>query len=153
LFYNVRLSAAYPLQILALWNGGIGYGSVLGCTGFCLIPRCIALRGYVDLVSRDCIAGWAQNVEHPEAPICLDIYAGGELIGRTLANRYREDLEHAGRIHAERPAHRLHSIVSAVASANLSQRSIPSEVIRVNRPPGNKSPSRNEVAFMELLTR
>jgi hypothetical protein len=96
LFYNVRLSAAYPLQIFALWNGGIGYGSVLGCTGFCLIPRCIALRGYVDLVSRDCVAGSAQSVEHPEAPICLDIYAGGELIGRTLANRYREDLERAG---------------------------------------------------------
>ncbi len=45
-----------------------------------------ALRGYVDLVSATCIAGWAQNVDHPEAPVCLDIYAGGRLIGQVLAN-------------------------------------------------------------------
>ena len=42
------------------------------------------------------IAGWAQNVDHPEAPVCLDIFAGGRLIGQVLANRYREDLERAG---------------------------------------------------------
>ena len=51
------------------------------------------LRGYVDLVSTERIAGWAQNTNHPEAPVCLDIYAGGRLIGQTLANRYRKDLE------------------------------------------------------------
>jgi hypothetical protein len=38
-------------------------------------------RGYVDLVSRDRIAGWAQNMDHTEAPVYLDIYAGGRLIG------------------------------------------------------------------------
>ena len=54
-----------------------------------------ALRGYVDLIGH-LIAGWAQNVDHPEAPVCLDIYAGGRLIGQTLANRYRADLERAG---------------------------------------------------------
>ena len=54
------------------------------------------LRGYVDLVSKECIAGWAQNIDHPEAPVCLDIYAGGRLIGQVLANRHREDLEQAG---------------------------------------------------------
>jgi hypothetical protein len=42
------------------------------------------------------IEGWAQDVEHPEAPVCLDIYAGGLLIGKVLANRYREDLRNAG---------------------------------------------------------
>ena len=31
----------------------------------------------------------AQNVEHPEAPVCLDVYTGGRLIGHVLANRYR----------------------------------------------------------------
>ncbi len=55
-----------------------------------------ALRGYVDEVSAHRIAGWAQTVEHPEAPLCLDIYAGGQLIGRVLANRYRDDLARAG---------------------------------------------------------
>jgi hypothetical protein len=54
------------------------------------------LRGYIDAASPRAIEGWAQSVQHPEAPVCLDIYAGGELIGQALANRYREDLEAAG---------------------------------------------------------
>jgi hypothetical protein len=53
------------------------------------------LRGYIDAVGESYVKGWAQNAEHPEAPVCLDIYAGGRLIGRTLANRYREDLAKA----------------------------------------------------------
>jgi hypothetical protein len=59
-------------------------------------PRIGALRGFVDLASPCRIAGWAQNTDHPEAPVCLDICAGGRLVGQTLANRYREDLERAG---------------------------------------------------------
>ena len=54
------------------------------------------LRGYVDRIGPDAIEGWVQNVEHPEAPVCLDIYVGDRMIGQTLANRYREDLEQAG---------------------------------------------------------
>ncbi|MEO6840899.1 MAG: tail fiber protein [Bradyrhizobium sp.] len=59
-------------------------------------PRIGGLRGTIDHVRQASIAGWAQNIDHPEAPVCLDIYAGSILIGRTLANRYREDLAHAG---------------------------------------------------------
>jgi autotransporter passenger strand-loop-strand repeat protein/autotransporter-associated beta strand protein len=59
-------------------------------------PRIGMLRGFVDLVAPRCIAGWAQNADYLEAPVCLDILAGGRLIGQTLANRYREDLERAG---------------------------------------------------------
>jgi hypothetical protein len=47
-------------------------------------------------VSAHRIAGWAQCREHPEAPVCLNVYAGGKLVGQVLANRYREDLERAG---------------------------------------------------------
>jgi hypothetical protein len=54
------------------------------------------LRGYVDLMSPERIAGWAQAVDYPDAPVCLDIRAGGELLGQVLANRYREDLAEAG---------------------------------------------------------
>ena len=54
------------------------------------------LRGCVDLVSVNSVAGWAQNIDHPEAPVCLDIFAGGRLIGQVLANRYRGDLKRAG---------------------------------------------------------
>ncbi|MGO9358042.1 MAG: Hint domain-containing protein, partial [Xanthobacteraceae bacterium] len=59
-------------------------------------PRIGPLRGYVDLISPGCIAGWAQSTESPEAPVCLDIFAGGQMIGQTLANRHREDLQRAG---------------------------------------------------------
>jgi microcystin-dependent protein len=54
------------------------------------------LRGAIDEVSAHRIAGWAQTADHPEAPVCLDIYANGQLIGQVLANRYRKDLEQAG---------------------------------------------------------
>jgi hypothetical protein len=54
------------------------------------------LRGFVDEVSPNRICGWAQNIDHPEAPVCLDVFANGRLIGQTLANKYREDLELAG---------------------------------------------------------
>ena len=54
------------------------------------------LQGYVDWVTPRVIEGWAQNIDHPEAPVCLDIYAGSQLIGQLLANRYREDLKRAG---------------------------------------------------------
>jgi len=55
-----------------------------------------ALRGFVDRITPHVIEGWAQNVDHPAAPVCLDIHAGGRLIGQVLANRYREDLKRAG---------------------------------------------------------
>jgi hypothetical protein len=58
--------------------------------------RPVPLRGYVDLIAPRCIAGWAQNVDHPEAPVCVDIFADGVLIGRTLANQYRQDLAFGG---------------------------------------------------------
>ena len=61
----------------------------------CIADR-LPLRGYVDLIGRRRIAGWAQNPEHPETPVCLDIIFGGRLIEQVLANRYRDDLERAG---------------------------------------------------------
>jgi autotransporter-associated beta strand protein len=54
------------------------------------------LRGFVDHVDAKRIKGWAQSADHPEAPVCLDIYAQDRLIGQVLANRYREDLKRAG---------------------------------------------------------
>ncbi len=59
-------------------------------------PRIGPLRGYVDAVGPRRIEGWAQHVDHPEAPVCLDIYADGRMIGQTLANMYRDDLQRAG---------------------------------------------------------
>jgi len=59
-------------------------------------PRIGKLRGYVDEVSARRVAGWVQTVEHPEAPVCLDIFAEGRMIGQVLANAYRADLWRAG---------------------------------------------------------
>jgi hypothetical protein len=53
------------------------------------------LRGHIDQIGRR-ITGWAQDETCPEAPVCLDIYAGNELIGQAVANRYRPDLGAAG---------------------------------------------------------
>jgi uncharacterized repeat protein (TIGR03803 family) len=54
------------------------------------------LRGYIDCIRASLIAGWAQNADAPEAPVCLDIFADGKFVGRMLANKYREDLKAAG---------------------------------------------------------
>jgi len=55
-----------------------------------------ALRGFVDFIGPHRIAGWAQDAVHPEAPVCLDVYADERLIGQVLANQYRDDLANAG---------------------------------------------------------
>jgi hypothetical protein len=44
------------------------------------------LRGHVDVISPTRIEGWAQNEQHPEAPVCLDIMVDGECIDQVLAN-------------------------------------------------------------------
>ncbi len=54
------------------------------------------LRGFVDRITRECVSGWAQSLDHPEAPVCLDVVAGGLLLGQVLASGYREDLKQAG---------------------------------------------------------
>lgn len=54
------------------------------------------LRGFVDQASPRLCFGWAQDEAAPEEPVCLDIRSGGKLLGRTLANLYREDVRAAG---------------------------------------------------------
>ena len=54
-----------------------------------------SLRGHIDQIGRR-VTGWAQDEAAPEAPVCLDIYAGNQLLGQVVANRYRADLVSAG---------------------------------------------------------
>ncbi len=56
----------------------------------------VPLRGRLDRVGADVVAGWAQNPALPEAPVCLDIVVDGVVVERTLANRFRHDLVIAG---------------------------------------------------------
>lgn len=58
--------------------------------------RAVPLKGEIDCLASDVVGGWAQNPDHPEAPVCLDIFVNDVLIACTLANRYRADLERAG---------------------------------------------------------
>ena len=67
-----------------------------GLAGSAGTPGLGALHGYVDRIRATAIFGWAQNGDAPEAPVCLDIYTDGKLIGRVLANSYRDDLKRAG---------------------------------------------------------
>jgi len=50
----------------------------------------LPLRGHVDVVQRHVISGWAQNLDQPEVPLCLDIYADGQLIGH-VENSFARD--------------------------------------------------------------
>ena len=54
------------------------------------------LSGDIEQIGRRLICGWAQDMARPEMPVCLDIVAGGEVIGQVIANRYRADLAAAG---------------------------------------------------------
>ena len=54
------------------------------------------LHGFVDSVGPRSIEGWAQHANAPEVPVCLDIYAGGRLLGQTLANVFSANLVAAG---------------------------------------------------------
>jgi glycosyltransferase involved in cell wall biosynthesis len=54
------------------------------------------LRGNLDLVNLRQAAGWAQDDSQPDVPISLLVIDNDKLVGRILANRYRQDLENAG---------------------------------------------------------
>jgi hypothetical protein len=54
------------------------------------------LRGYVDVAGPDIVAGWAQDENAPEDPVCLVIFRNGKRIKRVLANQFRADLRSAG---------------------------------------------------------
>ncbi len=57
------------------------------------------LRGSLDVVDREHVAGWAQDSEHPERAVTVLVSSGGELLGRVVANRHRPDLAAAGLSH------------------------------------------------------
>jgi hypothetical protein len=54
------------------------------------------LRGYVDELGPTICSGWAQDLENPETPVCLDILVDGARVARVLANWFRADLRDAG---------------------------------------------------------
>ncbi len=91
------------------------------------------LRGCVERVSQNGIAGWAQDVDHPDAPVCLDIYADGRPIGQVLANRYRSDLKQR-RLRQRRPRLCVHAAGRARRRSRYG-RGLPRAGRRETRPP------------------
>jgi hypothetical protein len=55
------------------------------------------LRGWTDRISEPWkVEGWAQDPEHPDLPVLLEVLLDGQLIGTVLACEYRRDLLDAG---------------------------------------------------------
>jgi hypothetical protein len=60
------------------------------------------LAGYIDVMQPGVISGWAKTVSWAEMvcgielPVCLDVFAGEQRVGRVLANLYRKDVKEAG---------------------------------------------------------
>ena len=55
-----------------------------------------ALDGHIDGMRGDHLVGWARSPAHPDVPVLLEILAGDRVIGLTLADRHRSDLETLG---------------------------------------------------------
>jgi hypothetical protein len=60
------------------------------------VPQASRLTGWVEVAGPNLVAGWAQDPDHPEAPVCLDIVVNGTTVLQTLANRHRPDLQAGG---------------------------------------------------------
>ena len=90
-YYAPRCDSGYELEAVRQ-RIALRAGLVAGDAA----PPIGNLRGFVDRITGECVSGWAQNPDHPEAPVCLDVVAGGLLLGQVLANGYREDLKQAG---------------------------------------------------------
>ncbi|KOX43013.1 hypothetical protein ADL19_28665 [Streptomyces purpurogeneiscleroticus] len=54
------------------------------------------LHGHLDLCDGCRITGWAQDLAHPDGPVCLDIVVDGAIVAMACAELYRADLEVAG---------------------------------------------------------
>ncbi len=54
------------------------------------------LRGRIDGWNGHAVRGWAQDPDQPDVPVCLEVLAGGRIVGRTVANLFRDDLQRAG---------------------------------------------------------
>ena len=86
-------SNVYPKQETIDDLKGLGRWVAFGILGALLLGVGVmflaigALRGHIDQIGRR-ITGWALDEARAEAPLCLDIYAGNELLGQVVANRY-----------------------------------------------------------------
>jgi hypothetical protein len=50
-----------------------------------------ALEGEIESLDTQGVRGWAKSGAFPDAPVCLEVRAGGELLGYAYANKLRAD--------------------------------------------------------------
>ncbi len=55
-----------------------------------------ALKGHVERLEDGVLVGWVTDATAGAAPVELDVLVDDEIVARTLANRYRADLDQAG---------------------------------------------------------
>ena len=55
-----------------------------------------AVRAWLDVCDGRRVAGWAQDAEHPDAPVCLDILVDDVVVAMALTQDHRADLAAAG---------------------------------------------------------
>jgi hypothetical protein len=55
-----------------------------------------ALRGHLDRCDGARITGWAQDLAHPDGPVCLDVVVDDAVVALACAELYRADLQAAG---------------------------------------------------------
>jgi hypothetical protein len=84
-----RLESGFALAEAQAWvNARAGLPPMTEAAG--------GLRGFIDIAGPDRVTGWAQCEAAPEAPVALDVLAGGVPVAQVLANLYRADLRRAG---------------------------------------------------------
>lgn len=54
------------------------------------------LLGHLDICDGVRVTGWAQDLAHPDGPVCLDVVVDGAVVALACAEIYRADLESAG---------------------------------------------------------
>lgn len=52
--------------------------------------------GHVEYISSDCVRGWACDRRHPNRSIEVEVLSNGIVVGRTLADTFRKDLQLSG---------------------------------------------------------
>jgi len=59
------------------------------------------LKGFLEAIAPDQIRGWAYDPNRPDDHLTVSIFAGDQVLGTTLANGHRHDLQSAGIGHGD----------------------------------------------------
>jgi hypothetical protein len=100
-FHNIYPEYREP-EMETLCAARAGFGDVLEAALRQIASRALAgvepgaLRGWIDHANAGTLEGWAQDIDHPELPVPLEVVIEGRVAGTVLACGYRDDLEKAG---------------------------------------------------------